>query len=104
MGAFWGGLAWFLGVFLGPLIFRAFWALGIGYVTYQGLMELIEPVLQEVEQNVQSLGGFGPYAAYAMQELRVLPSISLILGAVQVSLLIRVTKAGTRRINKGGGD
>lgn len=97
MGAFFTGLAWFVGAFAATTAFRVLGAIGIGYVSYEGLSSVVDPMITQINQNVASLGGFGPYVGYSVSALRVIPSISVVTGAIAMALAIRIATSVGRR-------
>ncbi len=97
MGIFWAGLGWFVGVFLAKIVFRVLFTIGLGYVSYKGFSELVQPWLAQIQTNTTAIFGFGEHAAYAITALRVVPSIALIVGALQLALAVKVLSTIGRR-------
>jgi len=88
-----GGLTWFFGTFLSKMVYRVMFALGVGFVAYEG----IDLIFATLDSQIRSgLGGLTDYALAAAQLLQLDVSASIILSAYAVRVSMMAARVALR--------
>jgi hypothetical protein len=95
MGILIKGMTWFFGAFLGKMVYRVMFALGIGFVTYNGIDVLFGYLESEIYSN---FGHLTDYALYTAQLLKLDVVITVILSAYGVRVSMMSAKVALRGI------
>lgn len=98
MGVFWTGLAWFLGTFATKLVYRIFAAVGVSFVTYQGM----DWALDELSSRIAgTFGGMTQTMLSAVWLLNIDKSMSVILSAYAAVAFLAGSKLIMSKMTEG---
>ena len=95
MGILIKGMTWFFGAFLGKMVYRVMFALGIGFVAYNGIEVLFGYLENEIYSN---MGNLTDYALYTAQLLKLDVVITILLSAYGVRVSMMSAKVALRGI------
>lgn len=88
-------LAWFFGTFLSKIVYRVMFALGIGFVTYNG----IDLLFSSLDASVRSsFGGLSEFALISAKILKLDISASILLSAYSIRLAMSAATTALRSV------
>lgn len=76
-------------------------ALGIGYMSYQGISGLLSPVVTTLTNYVNNLGQYGPWLNYAVASAELDTAFTIYFSAWTFILTMYATKASMRLLSSG---
>lgn len=94
MGILIGGLTWFVGTFLSKLLFRALFALGLGFASYTGMEVLFGNLSMELRG---SLAGLTDIALTMAATLKIDIAITILLSAYSVRMTLAAARLVLRK-------
>lgn len=95
MPYFFAGLAWFFGIILTKFVFRAIFALGIGFGFYSGLSWVLDQLILQIQANISGL----PAGMVDMFKLlRLDEAISIILSSYGIVAFLASSRVLLRRL------